>query len=213
MLDQLRSRPFLLPLLALIFYLVGWVGMVFYDAEAMAKLTPFNLLVSLSLLAVSYEGRRADLLKFFALCFATGMVVEWIGIHTGLLFGNYIYGDALGWKLWQVPLLIGVNWFVTVYACGALLNGTQLSLPAKIALGAAAAVGLDYVIEQVAHLLDFWEWADEKIPLYNYVCWYLVSAALLYPFNRLFPTHQNKFAVFLLMLQWVFFFTLGFALS
>jgi putative membrane protein len=41
-----------------------------------------------------------------------------LGVHTGILFGNYKYGNALGLKLNDVPILIGINWFIVVYACG-----------------------------------------------------------------------------------------------
>ena len=35
-----------------------------------------------------------------------GLVVEAVGVATGLPFGRYAYGDALGWKLAGVPVVV-----------------------------------------------------------------------------------------------------------
>jgi putative membrane protein len=35
--------------------------------------------------------------------------------------------------------------------------------------------GLDYLMEPVAVENGYWYWKDGKIPLYNYVCWFLVA--------------------------------------
>ncbi|HAK11549.1 MAG TPA: hypothetical protein DCO78_05820, partial [Chitinophagaceae bacterium] len=59
---------------------------------------------------------------FAVLAFATGMITEMIGVNTGLLFGNYAYGEVMGAKLNGVPLLIGVNWFVVVFSAGTIMQ-------------------------------------------------------------------------------------------
>jgi putative membrane protein len=45
-----------------------------------------------------------------------GFITEWIGVNTGMLFGQYTYGSVMGWGLGGVPFTIGCNWFVVVYA-------------------------------------------------------------------------------------------------
>ena len=42
------------------------------------------------------------------------MLTEAIGVNTGLLFGTYEYGANLGFKIFGVPLIIGVNWTVLI---------------------------------------------------------------------------------------------------
>ena len=40
------------------------------------------------------------------------------GANTGLIFGNYTYGNILGMKVLGVPLIIGLNWFIVMYCAG-----------------------------------------------------------------------------------------------
>lgn len=39
-----------------------------------------------------------------------GFVAEAIGVATGFPFGVYHYGERLGWKVLEVPPVIGLNW-------------------------------------------------------------------------------------------------------
>ena len=52
--------------------------------------------------------------------FLTGMITEILGVQWGWIFGNYQYGDALGYKVLGVPLLIGVNWALLTIITGAI---------------------------------------------------------------------------------------------
>ncbi len=67
------------------------------------------------------------------------------------------------------------------------------------------AVLFDWIIEPVAGKLGFWQWQSDKIPFFNYICWFIVSALLLALFQRLPFKKQNIFAVHLLMIQVLFF--------
>jgi len=72
--------------------------------------------------------------------------------------------------------------------------------------GATLAVLFDYLMEPVAIKLGYWQWLDKgEIPLYNYICWFIISMILLYIFHRLTFGKQNKFAVNLLLIQAMFF--------
>jgi putative membrane protein len=53
-----------------------------------------------------------------ALTFLTGILVEIMGVNTGLLFGDYQYGAVLSPRIKQVPWVIGINWFLVIYCCG-----------------------------------------------------------------------------------------------
>ena len=52
--------------------------------------------------------------------FLTGMITEILGVQLGWIFGDYQYGEALGYKLFGVPLLIGVNWTLLTLITGAI---------------------------------------------------------------------------------------------
>ena len=52
--------------------------------------------------------------------FIVGMVAEMLGVNFGYIFGSYQYGEALGWKLFGVPLLLGANWTILTVCSAAI---------------------------------------------------------------------------------------------
>jgi bisanhydrobacterioruberin hydratase len=70
--------------------------------------------------------------------------------------------------------------------------------------GATLAVFIDWIMEPVAVQLGYWKWNGE-IPIYNYICWFVVAIAMLAIFHFCKFNKQNKFAVHLLMIQVLFF--------
>ena len=72
--------------------------------------------------------------------------------------------------------------------------------------GATLAVVFDWLMEPVAVKLGFWTWGgDGSIPLYNYICWLVISMLLLTIFHFCKFNKENKFAVNLLLIQALFF--------
>ena len=64
--------------------------------------------------------KKIKMLRFFIFAFSIGFLVEVIGVNYGIIFGNYTYGKVLGFKVLNVPLMIGVNWFFLSIACGGI---------------------------------------------------------------------------------------------
>ena len=72
--------------------------------------------------------------------------------------------------------------------------------------GATLAVLFDWLMEPAAVKLGYWKWlGNGEIPLYNYMCWFVISMLLLFVFHKLQFNKQNKFAVNLLLIQAMFF--------
>ena len=187
-------------------HLTGFLGAQFPAVAPLFRaLTPFHLtLTLLFLLSFHADWNRAAV--FYALLAAlTGLVVEVLGVHTGLIFGTYHYGETLGFKVFEVPLLIGVNWFVLTYCAGIVANPLPLPTVLKAAAAAALVTLLDFLIEPVAMRNDFWSWQSHVVPLQNYVAWFLISWALLVVFYKLPFRKENKLAGLLLITQAVFF--------
>ena len=184
-----------------------------------ASLSVYNLLLMFLLILYTQQKLNLAFILFLLLCFTTGLIAEVIGVSTGYLFGNYHYGDTLGFKVRDVPLIIGINWFIVVYCCGITMHTflNKLSQNAEelqprpalkaasvILDGALLAVLFDWLIEPVAVKLGYWTWVGE-IPWLNYWCWFMISALLLIIFYKAgFPKH-NKFAIHLLLIQAMFF--------
>jgi bisanhydrobacterioruberin hydratase len=186
--------------------------------------TPLNLLLMFALLLATGPVRNRAFWLFAAICTVVGIGVEWIGVNTGLLFGQYAYGTVLGYRWQGVPLLIGINWFVTIYCCGITVHTVMYKfLPMAragsafqkwkalgvVVDGATLAVFFDWVMEPVAVKLGFWAWGGNgAIPMYNYLCWFGISLPLMACFHWFKFDKANKFAVHLLLVQTMFFLVL-----
>jgi len=208
---------------AVFFHLVGLVGILFFNRDFFVNTTSLNLLLMLVLLFYTQERVNISFVIFFISCFITGMLVEYIGTTTGYLFGDYAYGEVLGISVKNVPLIIGVNWFIVMYCCGnamhLLLNRLisridetaekprqSLQTIALVTDAATLAVIFDWLMEPVAVNLGYWKWGGTgEIPLFNYASWFMVSMVLLYLFRKLDFVKGNKFAVNLLLIQAMFF--------
>lgn len=196
--------------LIIIFHLVGLVGLSIPATQSFfLKLVPYHLLLMMVIVFFTHDGTRTKLTLFFILLFVAGFAVEWIGVHTGLIFGNYSYGSVLGLKLNAVPLIIGVNWFLLIYATGVALQYSRINYSwLRIPVGAFILVLLDMLIEPVATRLGYWHWQGNIIPLKNYGCWFIISAALLLVFQIMRFKKQSMVGVVLLVSQFIFFMAL-----
>ena len=160
-----------------IFHLTGIFGILYGNSEWFINLSPLNLSVSFFLL-VFVNKNHFKTITFILICFFVGMISEILGVNYGLIFGDYEYGNALGYRLFGVPLLIGANWAILTLSCSALSATLFNSIFVKIIMGVFLMVMLDAVIEPIAPLLDFWEFNGGKAPLKNYLGWIMVSFPL-----------------------------------
>jgi bisanhydrobacterioruberin hydratase len=209
---------------ALVFHICGAVGILLdVYKDFFISATPFNLLLMFALLLWTQRSPGIYFFLFMAIVVLTGIGVEITGVNTGFLFGQYSYGKVLGYKWMGVPLLIGINWFITIYCCGITIHTILLRviragaagsvIPPKtmkavsvVVDGATLAVFFDWVMEPVAVKLGFWQWGgDGSIPAFNYVCWLGISMVLLCCFHFFHFNKSNKFAVHLLLIQLMFF--------
>ena len=188
-----------------IIHTVGLLGMLSPCREWFLVLTPINLLVSAVLVGVGERHWNRNLALVLLGCFVVGFGAEVAGVATGRVFGVYTYGETLGLKLFEVPLVIGLNWAVLVYCTGIITYRIPGADPLKAAVAAALMTGLDYVMEPVAIALDFWSWESEAIPWQNYFAWFVISYVLVRVFHRLEHKAINPVTVGLFVAQAAFF--------
>lgn len=187
----------------LIFHSIGLF--IFYFFPSLVSLAYVTLLVCGAVLFLSETNKRKAF-PIYLIIFVLGFTIEYIGIHTQLLFGNYTYQTAMGYKLGEVPLVIGVNWFAIVVSSVSLVRWIPIKINIWVTslLAAFLCTLMDFIIEPVAVKFDFWSWEDNHIPLSNYFDWFIFSFIFAWIYARQ-KFNVNKSAVVLYFIWIVFF--------
>lgn len=203
----MRNR--VLTILMVVWYLGGIIGFIIPGLKPIfQQLTPVGMIMAAALLMYFHEPKNLKSWLVFAGITLLSFVAELIGVNTQLLFGNYQYGIALGFKLWNTPLVIGLNWLVLIYCISAWTKSIRDRWDFPLA-GASLMVAFDWVMEPVANATGMWNWVGGDIPLKNYMDWFLVSSFLFLMIRILKVEFNNPFAGLLLFLQLVFFLILN----
>ena len=209
-----NNRLLIAKILVIALYAVGVLGLSLPAfREYFLMLTPAQLLLTLGLLLGFHKGWNDAFPIFATVAFWIGFGSELIGIHTGYIFGDYVYGPTLGPMLWEVPIIIGVNWFVLVYITGAVFHKVTSNDYLAAALGATAMLIVDYIMEPVAVALDMWYWKFEVIPAENYLTWFAVAFLIHLIYRKVKFDKENPLAALILISMILFFATLNFTLE
>ncbi|MGY8922351.1 MAG: carotenoid biosynthesis protein [Flavobacteriales bacterium] len=187
-----------------LFHVSGIMGIIYSDSIWFLKATPINLILSFVLLLTNtHLNSKAILMLLF--CFTTGMAAEIIGVEFGFLFGNYSYGDALGYKVMGVPLTIGINWCILIFITGFIAQFFSKLLLVKVFIGVGLMLFLDLVMEPVAPKLDFWTFEGGLASFQNYFGWTIVALPLQWVFHKTSIKIEGPFPFHLYLLQFMFF--------
>lgn len=201
------AKPYILLLLSM--NLAGLIGLNFEATKLLFQLlTPFHLIATTAILLWFHSDKNRWFIIFCIIAFGVGYGVEVIGVNTALLFGHYRYLHTLGPKLFNVPLLIGLNWLLLTYIVGFLcFRLLKNSLPTfLIALIAAFLMtAFDYIVEPTAMRLEMWDWYGQQPPLSNYVGWLIVSFFLQLFFVYSPFRKENPISYWVFVFQVVFF--------
>lgn len=198
-------------IILVVFHLVGLIGMSGSHRSWFVQLTPFNLLLSLTCLLLLQAKLNKWFLLFCLFTFFLGFSVEWTGVHTGLLFGSYHYGHVLGFRFAGIPLIIGVNWLMLTIITGNICRKFIRNTYVSVISGALLMTLMDYLIEPVAIRSGFWFWHSQNVPIFNYVCWFLVALPMQLAYHK-WASPNNPAAKWLFLSQLVFFSFLNYIL-
>ncbi len=136
------------------------------------------------------------ILAFVVICLVVSNILENTSILTGFPFGHYHYTDALGPKLFLVPVLIGPAYFANGYFAwvignilvGELRRGSSVALTVAVPFIAAFVMVMwDLTFDPRASTIQHqWIWEQGGgyfgVPLTNYLGWFFT----VYLFLQLF---------------------------
>ena len=206
LLETLRNNKRYSILFFTVFYIVGIVGMIAPATHFFfQKLIPFALLLSAFGLLIYHEKFETKSNIIYGLVFLVAFVVELIGVKTGVIFGSYQYGQSLGIKLMETPLIIGLNWLMLVYITSSIAGKLVQQPFVQITIAALLMVGYDFVIEHVAPCLDMWYWHNDLIPVKNYLAWFILAFIFHVLFRAFKLKTKNSLAIFMFLCQTLFF--------
>jgi len=179
------------------------IGIAIGNADFFFPKSPFTLIYLAVLTIWFFPVNSVKKIGLFLLCFSTGMAVEWIGVHTGTLFGDYHYGVNMGWKLDGIPYLIGSNWALLTFITHELSRkyiSNKWFIPIA---GASLMVVLDFFLEQICDIAGFWHFTGGA-GWFNYLCWFLIAMVLHAILLRFKLKGDLKISLHLYVVQLIF---------
>ncbi|MBM1107026.1 carotenoid biosynthesis protein [Aurantibacter crassamenti] len=167
-------------------------------------ITPYTLvLVAIAIFSHHKEWNTTTVAVLTGI-FVLSILTEIVGVATGKIFGVYEYGEGLGAKIADVPIVIGLNWVFLVYASNSIIS-KYTSKNILITIGAATLMLLyDVVLEKAAPLMDMWLFSKNTPPINNYIVWFLLALLFNWAIQKFKVNTQNKPA------RWLFYSQLGF---
>ncbi|TNE70232.1 carotenoid biosynthesis protein [bacterium] len=184
-LDKKKEWYVIIALYVLLIFGALWHILGMFET-AMEWLTPLVMLITGLVPIASFPKY---LLKktytWFGITALITIVIEIIGVKTGVIFGNYYYTEYLYPRVFSVPLVIGVAW------AGACLGSIGLAqiygrFSSMNTIIQALFIGylmmlFDGFLEPVAIKLGYWKWLGGEIPIQNYIAWWIIGALVAYP--------------------------------
>jgi len=135
--------------------------------------------------------------SFFTLVSGPALLIEVVGLRTGLPFGHYRYTGGLGPMLLGVPVVVPLAW--AMFAYPALVVGRLLGRPWLA--GAWALASWDLFLDPQMVAARHWRFAHPGVPVSNYLGWLLVAAVLIALVTRL-PWHDAPAGTPVVLFLW-----------
>ncbi len=116
--------------------------------------------------------------------------LEWLGVHTGVIFGDYQYHAALQPQIAGVPLAIGFSWLTLLLSAVALERRLPFQPHVDVVSLHSLRIAIlllvfDLVMETSAVKLGYWRWQGDVVPWKNYLTWFGIGWILAYVTLRL----------------------------
>ncbi|PWD98194.1 carotenoid biosynthesis protein [Marinilabilia rubra] len=190
----------------IIYYAVGVAGFAIpYSRELFTNLIGLSIFMSIVLLFLFHKKWDAGFIISSLFVFLGGFFIEAIGVSSGIIFGEYQYGEALGPKIFHTPVLIGLNWWMLIYIIWQIVQKAVTDTPTQLLLGATIMTGYDVFLEPIAMATNMWGWKGQIVPVQNYLAWFIISFIFFSIFKVSKNSYNNPVAERLIVSQIAFF--------
>lgn len=192
--------------LLFIFYGVGIGGFVYPGTvQLMEQLIWVTLILTMLVLLIYHRKWNREFVTGFILTGFSGFLLEVLGVRTGLIFGNYRYGETLGYQVWETPLMMAVTWATTLYITRNTAQKIAKDPLLVSILASLLMVLLDFFIEPFAIRHGMWSWSGNNVPLHNYIGWFVSGILIQYIYIKTVKIPENKLSLAVYLIQLAFF--------
>jgi uncharacterized membrane protein len=181
----IRRWPWLL-LAALVLLQIGYP---LTDGTVRARLVMATVVVGFVLSvghAAATRGPRVAALLVVVTCLG-GLGTEALGVATGLPFGPYDYGDALGPKVAGVPWVIPLAWTWMAWPAWLAAGVPARARPVRALVAGVGLAAWDLFLDPQMVAERYWVWSGSftglpgvpDVPVRNYLGWLLVAVVMM----------------------------------
>ncbi len=201
--ERQNNRPLIWSAIIGFLYLVGIVG---FNLDALTTffkhLVPYFIILTAVVVFSFHRKFDSNFIIYTLVVVSSSVLIEMLGVSTKLIFGDYTYGHTLGYKIFDVPFIIGVNWLTLSYTSCCIAWRTSKSFTARTLTSGLLMVFMDIIMEPVAIRFDYWSWLENNIPFQNYAVWFVLSLIYAMLFFSLEIDARNRIArnIYLILL-------------
>jgi len=181
-LEQFKSKKASIAIL-LFLHLAGAVGYISPLSAWFVYLTPILIFITGGMIWIDSKSNNKLGWPVAITIILLGYFVEIIGVNFGFPFGEYRYGDMLGWKFFGTPPIIGLQWMILVWGSYSIFKSLKIHRVIIWFLAASLITFLYMLIEPVSIYFDLWEWSGGVVPLQNYIARFVVAFLLTIIFH------------------------------
>jgi len=121
-----------------------------------------------------------------------GLLVEALGVHSGVPFGGYDYAGTLGARLLGVPVVIPLAWAWMAWPAWLAAARLTGSRPLRVLLAGCGLAAWDLFLDPQMVAEGYWSWDHPSpglagVPLTNYAGWLAVAVLMMALFALLAP--------------------------
>lgn len=198
-------------LLAVI-YIIGGYGLFLNTKGALIKLVPAVILLTAFGLFINHIGEKWKVLLHFLIVYILSMAIEWVAMTTGVLFGEYQYQFMMGPRVFGIPFIAGVSWWIMVYMGFHMVKKLKMNRFKKTGVATIVITFLFVLHELTAQKLGLWVWEKKTIPLQNFFGHAVVYYLMIYGSKVMGFKRKNYFIFPTMIILTLFFLTISLAL-